>query len=545
MTDWGDESGQPQGGGSVANRVAELERLWLEVHDGQPRTSALEGMLHETRQLALEAPAAGYPKVADLASIMEVMLSPAVHDLEPLTGEFKDILRDYIQAVIRLSGEPPDLLAKADGESAEDDAEAAEHSAMVFILEPHARLARDVAYQVEHFGYRVLTIGSFGELVRLARQYQPHAVVMDLEPLHDRLELAAACRQLRASISRGLPIILLSEQADLESRLAAARAGVDAYLVKPFDMHELIDQLDQLSAEHEQEPFHIIIVEDSATQATYFSTLLSKAGMVPTVVSDPMDLLDVLAENAADLVLMDMYMPGCNGMELARVIRQFPRFASIPIVYLSAETEIDRQLDAMSLGGDDFLTKPINPAHLIRSVAIRAERARNLRTFMLTDNLTGLLNHTRIKEQLHSEVARAARHGTTLAFAMLDIDHFKSVNDTYGHHVGDRVIKTLARVLKQRLRKTDYIGRYGGEEFAVILVDADEREARSILDEIRVSFSKIRQFTSGGGFVATFSGGVASFPGAKDAVSLALEADKALYVAKKAGRNRICAHISK
>src|SRR5690606_34245987 len=97
-------------------------------------------------------------------------------------------------------------------------------------------------------------------------------------------------------------------------------------------------------------------------------------------------------------------------------------------------------------GGDDFLTKPIDPAHLIRSVTIRAERARILRTFMLTDNLTGLLNHTRIKEQLHSEVARARRNGGRLAFAMLDIDHFKSINDTHGHQVGDRVIKTLARV---------------------------------------------------------------------------------------------------
>jgi diguanylate cyclase (GGDEF)-like protein len=324
--------------------------------------------------------------------------------------------------------------------------------------------------------------------------------------------------------------------------LSAARAGVIAYQTKPVDPYMLVDDLDNAtSTEHVDEPeYQILLVEDSQTQAAYFTSMLVRAGMRVKVVHDPMQVLDILSDYAADLILMDMYMPGCNGEELARVIRQVPEYASIPIVFLSAETEVERQLHAMSLGGDDFLTKPISPSHLIRSVTIRAERARTLRSFMVRDNLTGLLNHTRIKEQLKQEIARASRrHDGPVAFAMIDIDNFKQINDVYGHPVGDRVIKTLARVLQQRLRQTDFIGRYGGEEFGVIMPDATAHEARNVLDAVRQSFSRIAHAAGNESFHVTFSGGVAGFPDYEDAGELATRADEALYEAKVAGRNRV------
>ena len=517
----------------VEASAEELERAWQALSgDVDPRL--LTPLQESIRRLIAVAERDGYPKVAELASIVEVMLGPVAQGEEPFTAEFHEIVRDYLKALRRLSREQPARAAPA----AESDER---ETPKVLLLEPSWSLAQDLRHQIGHFGYAVRVALDLPELLKALEEEAPHhAVMVDVPPE----QLAELAQQIVQRSARRLPLIVLAEEGDLESRLQAVRAGADAYLVKPFDLHELIDQLDRLGAHVSREPLHIVVVEDSATQATYYSAILNKAGMVTTVVNDPIRILDVLSDNAADLVLMDMYMPRCNGMELAKVIRQVPRFASIPIVYLSSETEIDRQLDAMSLGGDDFLTKPINPTHLIRSVAIRAERARTLRSFMLTDNLTGLLNHTRIKEQLYTEVARAARNGDVLSFAMLDIDHFKSINDTYGHHVGDRVIKTLARVLQQRLRRSDYIGRYGGEEFAVILPDADLHEACRILDEVRETFGEIRQPSDAGEFTVTFSGGVASYPASPNAVTLALNADEALYAAKRGGRNRIIPYSS-
>jgi PleD family two-component response regulator len=165
---------------------------------------------------------------------------------------------------------------------------------------------------------------------------------------------------------------------------------------------------------------------------------------------EPIQAMAELADFQPDLIILDMYMPACTGTELAKVIRHNDRYVSVPIIYLSAEDDLDKQLDAMSEGGDDFLTKPIKPRHLITTVRNRAARARNLKARMVRDSLTGLYNHTHILQLLEDCSFRARRENKPLSFAMLDIDHFKRVNDSHGHPMGDRVIKSLALFLKQR-----------------------------------------------------------------------------------------------
>jgi diguanylate cyclase (GGDEF)-like protein len=157
---------------------------------------------------------------------------------------------------------------------------------------------------------------------------------------------------------------------------------------------------------------------------------------------------------------------------------------------------------------------------------------------MERDSLTGLLNHSNLKEQLNREVMRSKRTGSEICFAMIDVDHFKKVNDTYGHLTGDRVLRGLARLLQERLRATDIIGRYGGEEFAVILLNTDLENAEQIVNEIRDKFSKLTQRVNGSEFHVTFSCGIASFPDYDTTDSLNEAADNALYEAKEKGRNR-------
>ncbi len=345
--------------------------------------------------------------------------------------------------------------------------------------------------------------------------------------------------ELQENRETPLPIIFITDKSDLESRLKAVKVGGEAYFTKPVNVTDLVDNLDKLVTVDDVEPFRILIVEDSVSMANYFALILHQADMETAVVTDPLKVMQPLDDFRPDLILMDLYMPGCSGLELAKVIRQQPTFVSIPIVYLSGETDVDKQLQAMSLGGDDFLTKPIQPEHLVRSVTSRVQRSRILRNHMIRDGLTGLYNHTQTKEFLDIELERARRNDTPLAFAMVDMDKFKLVNDTYGHPTGDRVIKSLARLLKQRLRKSDLVGRYGGEEFAVILPNTDAKTAENILNELRVAFSKISHHHKDTEFKKTFSCGVATYPEFGDDMEIGNAADAALYDAKEGGRNRV------
>jgi len=193
----------------------------------------------------------------------------------------------------------------------------------------------------------------------------------------------------------------------------------------------------------------------------------------------------------------------------------------------------------MRHGGDDFLTKPVDPDHLVSIVTTRANRGRVLRSHMVRDSLTGLLNHSSILDRLEPELARASRAEQPLSYAMLDLDLFKNVNDSFGHSAGDRVLRSLARMLQQRLRKTDLIGRYGGEEFAIIMPGASLSQATAILDDIREGFSAL-EFVFGETHTRlTFSAGIAEFPRFSEPERLAEAADEALYRAKREGRNRI------
>ncbi|NIP72430.1 MAG: diguanylate cyclase, partial [Gammaproteobacteria bacterium] len=279
------------------------------------------------------------------------------------------------------------------------------------------------------------------------------------------------------------------------------------------------------------------VIDDSPTSGFYISNVLEEAGMVTQVVRDPLQALDALAEFSPELILMDLYLAEFSGFETAAAIRQNETYVGTPIVFLSSETDVDKQLHALRQGGDDFLTKPIRPEHLVAAVAIRAERYRQLRGFMIRDGLTGLYNHSRIKQELELAVSRGRRQGADLAFAMIDIDEFKAVNDTYGHPVGDRVIKSLARLLRQRLRTIDIIGRYGGEEFALILDNTRVEAALAVLEDIRANFARLAHRAGAHEFSATFSCGLAGFPRFSSAAAISEAADRALYRAKAQGRN--------
>ncbi|HEX8542137.1 MAG TPA: PleD family two-component system response regulator [Pseudomonas sp.] len=399
--------------------------------------------------------------------------------------------------------------------------------------------AERLAKQLEFFGLFAQPLGDLSTFHEAMAERHPAAIVIDVDfgGPGDGLKLAA---QVQEGLEQKLPLLFFSHQeTDTPTRLAAVRAGGEEFLTGTLEASSLLEKIEILTCVAQYEPYKVLIIDDSRAQATHTERLLNSAGIVTRTLLDPIQAMAELADFQPDLIILDMYMPGCTGVELAKVIRHNDRYVSVPIIYLSAEDDLDKQLDAMSEGGDDFLTKPIKPRHLITTVRNRAARARNLKARMVRDSLTGLYNHTHILQLLEDCSFRARRENQQLCFAMLDIDHFKKVNDSHGHPMGDRVIKSLALFLKQRLRKTDYIGRYGGEEFAIVMPDTSIQNAHKVLDEIRRRFAEIHYPAQPADLFCTFSAGVVALRDTDDSLMLASRADEALYRAKDAGRNHV------
>jgi diguanylate cyclase (GGDEF)-like protein len=409
----------------------------------------------------------------------------------------------------------------------------------IYVMLQDRERAERLAKQLEFFGLSALSLGSIAAFHATMAERYPAAIVMDVDFCGPGEGLILAAK-VQDGLEQKLPLLFFSQnETDTPTRLAAVRAGGQEFLTGTLDASSLLEKIEVLTCVAQYEPYKVLIIDDSRAQATHTERLLNSAGIVTRTLIDPIQAMAELAEFQPDLIILDMYMPGCTGTELAKVIRHNDRYVSVPIIYLSAEDDLDKQLDAMSEGGDDFLTKPIKPRHLITTVRNRAARARNLKARMVRDSLTGLYNHTHILQLLEDCSFRARREGKPLSFAMLDIDHFKRVNDSHGHPMGDRVIKSLALFLKQRLRKTDYIGRYGGEEFAIVMPDTDLHNAHRVLDEIRQRFAEIHYPAQPVDLSCTFSAGVVELYEGADSLMLASLADDALYHAKDAGRNQV------
>ncbi len=389
--------------------------------------------------------------------------------------------------------------------------------------------------QLGHFGLNA-TFMNWAEPLPDTAGVTP-LLLLDLSSLTEP-ECSARIQALRQRFSMG-QLIALGVPSDFDQLQQALRGGCDSCLLEGTPAHAIIEHILELNERHDQEAFRVLIVEDSRTAGHLIRRTLEENQIVSEIVNDPRQALNAMRQFNPDLILMDMYMPNCTGVEAARIIRQHGEFLSTPIVYLSGETNVALQVDAMRLGGDHFLTKPFNPVFLNAIVKSKIERYRALRRTMYNDSLTGLLNHSSGKNTLDMLLSSVAHEGGFLSVVMMDIDHFKQVNDTYGHPVGDQVIRSLSWLLKQRLRKQDIICRYGGEEFLIGLPHTDAEQAFAIMDRIRQDFSQIRHPIGDQHFLCATSGGIATYPLYQDGDSLIKAADEALYQAKRNGRNRI------
>lgn len=428
--------------------------------------------------------------------------------------------------------------ASPDSATAADATPEDQGSTQIWIIDSDQDFGKELAVQLSSFNYQTRGFNCLADALSAAASNCPEILLLTLSDDTTEEDIS----NLSALKKSDCALLLLRSKDDFSSRLQGARLGASGYFLKPVDIPHLVNRITQIIDRRHAPPSRVLIVDDDIDLAHYLRMVLMAAGMEAEVLEHPEEMMNTISAFRPELILMDMYMPQASGPELASVIRQHERWSSLPIVYLSAETDLDQQFSALNHGADDFLTKPITDTHLIAAVRVRVERARQLEQLITRDSLTGLLKHASIKDAADVEILRGQRHQTPVCIAMLDIDHFKKVNDNYGHAIGDMVISSVATLLRQRLRQSDIIGRYGGEEFVVVLSECTLAAAHQLLEEIRQRFSQVRFTSNKKNFYCTISAGLvcsSDFP-QKSSTELLNKADEALYCAKNGGRNKVC-----
>lgn len=286
----------------------------------------------------------------------------------------------------------------------------------------------------------------------------------------------------------------------------------------------------------------ILVIDDDPAFCRLAEELLKENGFKVRVASGASEALERIRERVPDLILLDLVMPDMSGIDLCRILRENPRTTLTPILLISGMSELSDRIKCYQAGVDDFITKPFDVEDLVVRVINRLQRNREFRSLAEIDALTGAYNRRALNDKLAEMIRLAGRYSRELSLAILDLDRFKSINDTYGHLVGDIILKDLVSLMQERLRNVDILTRYGGEEFAVIMPETTKQGAFVAMNRLRnqIADHKFIYRPEALEILITVSVGISVFPEAGKTPAQLLEAaDKALYVAKDAGRNKV------
>ena len=297
--------------------------------------------------------------------------------------------------------------------------------------------------------------------------------------------------------------------------------------------------------------FKVLVADDSRIYRKLVEQTLSEKQYSVLFAKNGQEAIDLFSEHQPSLVITDWMMPDLTGIELCERIRNHSRNSYTYIIILTGITEKNELVKGLAAGADDYLTKPFHSNELLARVGVgrrivelhRQLEAKNslLQELALTDSLTGLPNRRAIEDWATRQLSGAIRYGFSFLVVLADLDHFKSVNDTYGHDAGDTVLKKFAEILKANSRRSDICGRIGGEEFLFVLTHTTQDNAKIVIERIRAELQAAKFDFDGTSLTVTASFGLASFDTSQpaDFNRLVTQADVALYAAKRAGRNRI------
>ncbi|MDO8212400.1 diguanylate cyclase [Conexibacter sp. CPCC 206217] len=518
---------------TIFRQVAVIEHAVLALRRGSVDGEQCARAVRASHKLAGSLGTLGFPQTTAAAIELERLLAqPAA--LEPAqTQHAHELILGIRDALL----EPPAVSLPLP-----EQPRPAGRTATVLVIDGDADLAERFAAEGMLRGLRPRIAVSPAEGRRLAAQERPDAALLGLtfdDGTEDALELLSQLTAEPASV----PVIVLTMQDSFVDRVEVARRGGRGFAPRSVPVPQVFDQVVQLLERTRRDVVTLLAVDDDRVVLDTIATLLAPQGIDVVAQDDPLAVWQQIERTRPDVVLLDVDMPGVDGINLCRVLRNDPRWATVPVLFLTEHADPETLQRVFDAGADDYLTKPVVPAELLARIRNRLDRGRLHQLLADTDALTGVPNRRSSLERLERLVQLARRFGEPLSLAVIDLDGFKGVNDSYGHALGDAVLRRMGDLLRQAFRGEDVVGRWGGEEFVVGMYGMGAGDAMRRLQDLLDTFSR-EQFEADDGelFHVSFSAGTAESDAHATGVDeLHRAADAALYRAKAAGRARIVA----
>ncbi len=414
-----------------------------------------------------------------------------------------------------------------------------EEPPLILVVDDDADLAGRLAAEAVRRGMRAQVALTPAEGRELATRERPDVVLLDLSFGNG----TGSAYELLAELSGwapAVPVLVFTVLNGFTDRMEVARRGAKGFLQKSLPPSEALDQVGHVLEQSRSTGTRLLTVDDDPVILDTVRALMEPQGLEVTTLADPMRFWDELERVSPALILLDVDMPGASGIELCRVLRNDPRWATVPVLFLTSRRDPETVQEVFAAGADDYLLKPIIAAELVTRIKNRLDRFRLHQALAETDGLTGVANRRTSREALGQLTRLAGRFNQPLCLVELDLDRFKQVNDRYGHAAGDAVLRRLGELLLRSFRGDDVVSRWGGEEFVIGMYGMTRWDGGQRVAELLESF-RAEEFHAGDErFRVSFSAGVSQYPeDGLDVEALYHAADAALYRAKAAGRNRV------
>jgi diguanylate cyclase (GGDEF)-like protein len=479
----------------LAELPAQLDEMLAEIGAFRAARDGAAGALRTRfHRLAGSGGSYGFPEISEIAREAERWLSSGPPPSQ--AGRLEE-------AVERLS----EIVRRAAGAPAASAAALPERRARL-VLPPGPERDQVVA-SLSAAGYKVHLGSRKDDPGALPAAYRPDLVVIGLGPGEGDASAVASTWTNRRELRPGA--VVLIETLRAIDRLRAGAAGVDAV----FPVERMLEDLPRYArvlARAGAPPSTVLLVDADGDRAATLAGRLADANVRLVRTPNASALQELLDREVPDLLLVGTRLSDGDGFTVARMVRQDSRFALLPIVFLGSP-DVAERIEALRAGGDDFLVHPVEPELLLQTVISRAERSRRLRETLHRDELTGLLNHATLMAELEYAVDYGRRHGGPLAFVVFDLDRFHEVNERFGQTVGDQVLLHVANVFRSNVRASDIIGRFGGEEFGMILRGGDADGAAVLAAKLRRVLGEQAATTAEGVIIPLIgSVGWASYP---------------------------------